>query len=452
MAPAAAEQVGEPTKRTAQPIPAVWEELLAARRTVEERSAEVARLREEVAAVRRSESRLVGQVAQLREDLAERDERLCGLEAALRQRADQGPEACGGADDAPQDSKDVKAVDLDDDVQWVAASQVAQLNAAARSLADAVRAREARLAELEEVVRQQAVRIAGLEAETSGAKEGAVCGADAERRIAELQALAAWQSSRIYSLEVESGTGMQHDSPHEEGGPAGSAPPRGLAPAPAEAAPGGSAEDDQGEPVASQVAAAGAVSPRASLAEPVAFRSEQDCMTAIAAAVAGVLRDTPLEASAADAVAAPGDKANGADSQEGLPAKADQLDALSIGEDEQQAQAAAPSPPSEELAAPPGQPPAATAAAAAGPHAASAGPLGASPIDFTGGLEGGGRRPCESGPSQAPGRTPRTSLPNAAPPQKPAVQRVSWCSSTAVRSPAARDRGGGRPAPAQWRR
>lgn len=290
-----------------QPIRVVWQELVAARHELDERDADLSKLREIVTTSRRSESHLTKRVDQLQQDLCERDQRITTLENQLVQHNERQTSSVEG--EAPLAEASTGAV------QWVAASQVAQLEAAARALAGAVRAREARLSELEALAAEQAARIATLE--EGNAKSGQERAVETDRQVAELKALACWQASRIAELEADKAGGAHGGasvsdistapSPADDPPLQSSAEPVKLASpaqdmAPADAAAGGVASDDQGQPFAGtdpiEVAAVAedikASDESAGWNEPAPCTSEQAFMTAIAAAVAGVLRHSTL--------------------------------------------------------------------------------------------------------------------------------------------------------------
>uniref|UniRef100_A0A7S4VBC2 Uncharacterized protein n=1 Tax=Alexandrium monilatum TaxID=311494 RepID=A0A7S4VBC2_9DINO len=244
----------------------VWEDLIAARHEIEERDAELARLRESLAAHKRSDARAAKATDKMQRELAEKSERVLRLEAEMSIKRTQERQLCNSLEtaavarlaeslqrdlaesrgqverlQAELESK-TRVVQLSERLQrdikesWeqvdklqselvqarqkhtssgaclpspvgtssevVTASQVAELEAAARALDAVVRSREARLAELEELTSSQAERIAELEERRDGdGKGGGGAWAKMEARLAELQRLTNMQAARIAELE-----------------------------------------------------------------------------------------------------------------------------------------------------------------------------------------------------------------------------------------------------------
>lgn len=155
------------------------------RQELEEQSAEIARLREAVAAYRRSEGRMAKLAQRLQQDLSERDLRIEALEARLR-------------------TEQVAASRM----QVVPIERIADLEAAARNLQAAVRAREARLGELEALADAQAVHIAGLEQQDARAALQ-----EQEAELAKLRETVSVQAARLAQLEAQRCEPQAHGTP-----------------------------------------------------------------------------------------------------------------------------------------------------------------------------------------------------------------------------------------------
>lgn len=175
---------------TAKPAPilAVWQALADAQSVIASRNQELSRLRECVNASRRVETRMTKLVEQLQQDLIERDRLIREF-----QTESGSASTCTNQHLMELVNEDLHGGDGENGSQWVAASQVAELASAAKSLADAVRAREAKLAEVKALSATQAARIQKLQGMENAAAQQAV----------HLQSLVAWQAAKIAELESQ---------------------------------------------------------------------------------------------------------------------------------------------------------------------------------------------------------------------------------------------------------
>jgi len=175
--------------------------LLALRSESDLKDAEIAKLKEKVAASCKVEVRMRGLVQQLQEDLEERERRLkeCKPDPADLQQADghstilESSSMAASAAALWQAQAQAQAQDQtgsNGEVEYVAASKVAELNQAAAALAAAVRAREAKVSQLKGTVTKQAKKIESLEAEN----------AKLTQKNSELESMVAWQAEPPGSL------------------------------------------------------------------------------------------------------------------------------------------------------------------------------------------------------------------------------------------------------------
>jgi len=151
-------------------------DLASVRQEIEDQSAEIARLREGISAYRRSEGRMAKLAQRLQKELSERDQQVQELEVQLR-----------------AGQLGVATTEL----QVVPIERIAELEAAAHNLQAAVRAREARLGELEALADAQAVHIAELEESNTRAAL-----AEREAELARCKEVVAAQATRIAQLEL----------------------------------------------------------------------------------------------------------------------------------------------------------------------------------------------------------------------------------------------------------